>query len=521
MTNKWTPILPLTWVDCYKVDHRRQYAEGTTRVLSNYTNRGSRIDDIHHVVHFGLQAFLVKWSAAWEPFFEAEEDEVAALYEEFVTAVIGPNQVGSDHIRALHQLGYLPLRFCGLPEGTLVPLRVPSFTVENTIPEFFWLTNYIESVLSASYWQPSTSATLAHQFRQLLNRWALKTTGSIDGVEFQGHDFSFRGMPGEEAAAASGAGHLLSFLGSDALNVIPWVADNYSGLDNGMILGSVPATEHSVATSYGREGDQAYFEHLLDIYPSGIVSAVSDSYDLWETLTVTLPALKERIMARDGKLVIRPDSGDPVNIVTGTVKWREGTPRVYDRTSDEYIPAPEDYQFEPAQKGVVELLWDEFGGTVNEQGYKVLDPHLGVIYGDAITYERAEKIMERLAAKGFASTNIVFGVGSYIYQYKTRDTFGSAIKATWIEENGVGKDIYKDPITDNGTKKSARGRVAVIRDSDPGEGTVGDLVLFDGESGAAIERAGESLLQPVWKDGQFVQYQSYQNVREVLAGEFW
>lgn len=508
MTNDhFAPIAPLTHTDAYKLDHRRQYPNGTTGVLSNYTNRASRIERITHVVHFGLQAFLQSWAIdAWEPFWAATEDEVAGLYEEFTTSILGPNTIGSNHIRALHRLGHLPLVFKGLPEGTLVPLRVPSFTVENTEPEFYWLVNYIETIMSASVWQPSTSATTAHYFRELLNSWALKTTGSIEGVEWQGHDFSFRGMAGETAAAASGAGHLLSFTGSDSLGTIPWVEHNYDGA-NGMILGSVPATEHSVMCAGGSDegNEQATYQRLLNEYPSGIVSVVSDTWDLWNVLKVILPNLKDGIMARDGKLVIRPDSGDPVDILTGTENFIERG----DYAEFEWHPDA------PAAKiGVIELLWQVFGGTVNEQGYKVLDPHIGAIYGDSINYDRAEEIFERLASKGFASTNVVLGVGSYTYQFVTRDTFSSAIKATWVKIDGKGRDIFKNPVTDSGMKKSARGRLTVIKGERRGE-----LRLLDGSIGAAFESSQSNLLRPVWKDGAFIRYQSFADVRAVLAGQ--
>lgn len=496
MSNRFAPIAPLMDTDAYKLDHRRQYPEGTTGVLSNFTNRGSRIERVTHVVHFGLQAFLQSWAIdAWEPFWAADEDEVAALYEEFTTSVLGPNDIGSDHIRALHRLGYLPLKFSSLPEGTRVPLRVPSFTVENTLPEFYWLVNYIETVMSASIWQASTSATTAHEFHKLLRAWAIFTTGSDEGAQWQGHDFSFRGMAGREAAAASAAGHLLSFTGSDNLNAINFVNENYPG-DNGLILGSVPATEHSVMCAGGSdEGEeQATFERLLRLYPSGIVSVVSDTWDLWNVLTNIVPSLKDDILARDGKLVIRPDSGNPVDILCGT-----------DRLG------PYSSVHTPAERGVIELLWETFGGTTNELGYKVLDPHIGAIYGDSITYDRAEEIFHRLAAKGFASTNVVFGVGSYTYQYVTRDTFASAVKATWVEIDGVGHDIAKDPITDNGTKKSAKGRLAVVPDH------LGELMLVDGEEGAYLEAQGITRLDPVWSDGKFIRKQSFADVRAVLA----
>ncbi len=519
--NKFAPIQALTDTDAYKLDHRRQYPVGTTGVLANFTNRGSRIPRVTHVVNFGLQAFLQEWAIdAWAPFWAASEDDVAALYEEFTTSILGPNTIGSDHVRALHKLGYLPLKFRALPEGALVPLRVPSFTVENTVPEFYWLVNYIETAMSASVWQPSTSATTAYYFRKLLDDWAIKTTGSNAGVNWQGHDFSFRGMAGINAAAASGAGHLLSFTGSDNLNVVNFVNDNYDG-DNGLILGSVPATEHSVMCAGGSdEGDeQATFEHILDLYPAGIVSVVSDTWDLWNVLEVIVPNLHLQILGRDGKLVIRPDSGDPVDIITGAPRGL---------TLDvETEDAP--FELEPetaAHKGVIELLWDTFGGTINEQGFKVLDSHIGAIYGDSITYERAEQIFQRLAAKGFASTNIVLGIGSYTYQYVTRDTFASAVKATWVEINGEGKAIWKDPKTDNGTKKSAKGRIAVVWDTLSGTSTSDYFLVDDTENeadpeytGTNLEGTDKDMLVKVWEDGKFIKYYSYAEVRENLHPE--
>ena len=268
--SKYDAIQALIDTDAYKLGHIHMYPEGTTRVLSNFTDRGSRIPDLTHTVHFGLQAFLHSWiTEAWASFFAADEDEVCDLYAEFMASVVTPTvseRIGTDHIRALHKLGYLPLRFRSLPEGARVPLRVPKFTVENTIGEFFWLTNYIETAMSSEIWQIATSATIADRFRRLLDEWALKTTGSTAGVEWQGHDFSFRGMAGVHAAALSGMGHALSFTGSDNLNVIGAV-DHYYGPAEGLIIGSVPATEHSVATAFGPDDELGYFNRILTRTP--------------------------------------------------------------------------------------------------------------------------------------------------------------------------------------------------------------------------------------------------------------
>lgn len=498
----------ITMIDAYKLDHRRQYPEGTEYVYSNFTPRGSRIEGVDKVVFFGLQAFLDELSEAFQHFFDADVDEICAAYEENTTEIVGPNEIGSDHIRALHGLGYLPLEFKALPEGTEVPLKVPMFTVENTVPEFFWLVNYLESALSAAIWLPSTSATQARHMRNLLNDWAVKTTGSTDGVDFQGHDFSFRGMASMEAASASGAGHLLSFLGSDSLVSKNWIKQHYSPASNPLLL-SVAATEHSVMCAGGNESERETYERLINLYPTGIVSIVSDTWDLWNVITNILPSLKDEIMARDGKLVVRPDSGNPVDILCGTGKV----------TTFQDVPA-HDYNAgeTPEEKGVIELLWEVFGGTVNDQGYKVLDDHIGAIYGDSINYQRAEEICRRLSDKGFASTNIVFGVGSYTYQYVTRDTFGFAMKATAVTINGEERAIFKDPVTDKGEKKSATGRMVVrqvtkvavgariVKESDDNTNDrpvfSKELEMKDGLTKEEANSAESNLLKTVFKDGE-------------------
>lgn len=484
-------IAPLLQTDAYKIDHRRQYPEGTEYVYSNFTNRGSRMPGVNHVVHFGLQAFLQDYCMdAYEEFFKADEDKAIEFYNKAIADIIGPNDVGEEHIRALHKKGYLPLRFCAVPEGTLVPLRVPSFTVENTDPEFFWLTNFIETVVSAYVWHPSTVATIAHQYRLILDKAAARTGTPSEVVDYQLHDFSYRGQVGSEAAALSGLGHLLSFKGSDTLLAYDYARRFYRG-NNGPILQSVPATEHSVMCAGGEDDEFETYDRLLDLYPSGIVSIVSDTWDLWNVVGDILPQLKGKIMGRDGKTVIRPDSGDPADILTGTM----GDMSPFGSSLED--------------KGLINALWEEFGGDYNEKEFKNLDSHIGAIYGDSITLERAQNILDRLADNGFASGNVVLGVGSYSYQMVTRDTFGAAMKATWVQINGVGKAIMKAPKTDNGLKKSATGRLAVHDDG------AGHLFLSENVS---PEEEKLSLLQPIWEDGKFVKgaYQSFADVRETL-----
>lgn len=238
--------------------------------------------------------------------------------------------------------------------------------------------------------------------------------------------------------------------------------------------------------------EDKYITHLLETFPTGILSMVSDTFNIWDICTKYLPKYKDKIMSRDGKLVIRPDSGNPADIVCGY-----NTAEILDY---------HDYDTNhPSFKGVVELLWDVFGGTVNDQGYKVLDSHSGVVYGDSITLERAEEICKRLASKGFASTNIVFGVGSFTYQYNTRDTFGFAMKATYVEVNGEGREIFKNPITDDGTKKSATGLLHVTKHNENG------YMLVDKVS---WETEGDGELQTIYKDGQFTNLATFDEIRK-------
>jgi nicotinamide phosphoribosyltransferase len=494
---------PMNAIDAYKLDHRRQYPDGTEYVYSNFTPRGSRIEGINKVVFFGLQAFLQDYCIdSFNEWFALPEESAVNDYVAMTEKVLGPNDIGGDHIRALHRLGYLPLRFDALPEGTLCPLRVPMFTVENTLPEFFWLVNYIESVLSSEIWLPCTSATTAHHLRKLLVERARATGADEAFVDWQGHDFSFRGMQNMGASAASGAGHLLSFTGTDSLPALEFVDYFYPG-DNGFVGGSVAATEHSVMCAGGDADEVTTFARLLDLYPSGIVSVVSDTWDLWEVLTGHLVTLKDKILARDGKLVIRPDSGDPADILCGTF-----APWEYLILNDERGNLPSTVR--PEQKGVIQLLWETFGGTINDEGYRVLDPHIGAIYGDSITYERADEITKRLAQKGFASTNVVLGVGSYTYTYKTRDTFGFAMKATWAQINGEPRNLFKDPITDDGLKKSAKGRLAVLPGAHGGIHLVSEATPLQG---------ADSLLTTVWEDGKFIKRHTFAEVRNRLKGQ--
>lgn len=488
-------ISPILLKDGYKVGHKFQYPEGTTLVYSNLTPRKSRNEAVQEIVFFGLQYFIKEYLQRQfdEYFFSQPKEAVLKAYARRIDNYLGKDAITYDHIAALHDLGYLPLEIKALPEGTLVPMRVPVFTIKNTLPEFFWLTNMLETLLSAIIWKPCTSATTAFQYLRTFTRYAAETVGADHSfLPWQGHDFSFRGMSGVEDAVMSGAGHLLSFAGSDTIPAIDFLEQYYNAdCEQELVGGSVAATEHSVMCMGTQDNEIGTFERLItEVYPRGIVSIVSDTWDFWQVITGFLPELKEKILAREGKVVIRPDSGDPVKIIIG---------------DEDAVPGSPEY------KGAIACMWEVFGGTITEQGYKLLDGHIGLIYGDSITTERQEAILEGLKRKGFASYNVVLGIGSYTYEYVTRDTFGFAMKATYGEVNGIGRDIFKDPKTDDGTKKSAKGLMQVYRNEQTGKLALKDQCSWEEEA------KGE--LKTVFKDGRLTVDQSLAEIRERLKAQ--
>jgi nicotinamide phosphoribosyltransferase len=437
---------------------------------------------------FGLQYFIQSFLIdTWnKEFFNKPKEQVVAKYKRRMDTSLGLDAVPVDHIEDLHDLGYLPVEILAVREGEAVNIKVPVLTMQNTNSKFFWLTNYLETVMSNALWKPITSATTARQYKMILEKAASETCDDNSHVQFQAHDFSFRGMSGIEDAATSGAAHLLSFSGTDSIPSIDLLEDYYKADAEKELVGcSVPATEHSVMCM-GTQGDElGTFKRLItETYPSGIVSIVSDTWDLWKVLDEYAPSLKAEIEARDGKVVFRPDSGNPEDIICGDKD---------SNNSSEF-------------QGCLELLWKNFGGTYNSKGYRVLNPKVGLIYGDSITLERAESIIARMKEMGFAASNIVFGVGSYTYQYVTRDTFGFAMKATYGVVDGEARNIFKDPITDNGTKKSAKGMIAVIKSSE-GEYSYVDEVTTD------TLNEFECQLVTVFKDGNALNTQSLSEIR--------
>lgn len=486
------PLLPALLVDGYKVGHVFQYPKDTTYVYSNLTPRKGRNVSGDGVVFFGLQYFVAEYLVRQfeQHFFSRPEEEVMKAYQRRIDGYLGKDAITYEHIRELHRHGRMPVRIKALEEGTVVPYGVPMLTIANTEPRFFWVTNMLETLMSAVLWKGCTSATSAHRFRMSFEAFSRRTVGSAANpfIDWQGHDFSFRGMSGVEDAALSGAAHLLSFTGTDTVPAIDFLEQYYgANADLELVGGSVSATEHSVMCMGLEDSEAETFRRLIeDVYPRGIVSIVSDTWDFWNVLTHILPALKEKVLARDGKLVIRPDSGDPVKIIVGDPEAPEGSPE---------------------WKGAIRLLDETFGSVKTERGFKVLNPKVGLIYGDSITSERQERILAGLEKNGYASDNVVLGIGSYNYQYVTRDTHGFAMKATFGTTTSRGDmAIYKDPKTDDGTKRSARGLLRVDLED-------GKLVL---KQQVSREEEAGGLLATVFDDGKITRTRTLAELRATL-----
>lgn len=807
-------IFPLHLSDFYKVSHADQYPKDTEVIYSNLTARSSRIDGISEVIFFGLQYFIKEYlQNQFQTYFFGLHDQLfdklLRNYKNRLDCALGGDHDVSRW-RDLKNLGYLPLEIKALPEGAMVPLRVPLLTVRNTRSEFFWLGQWVETLLSNVIWKPITTATIAYQYRKLFDDYAKETSDIPEFTSWQGHDFSFRGMSSVDDAAAGGAGHLLSFTGTDTIHSIDFLERYYVADASQEVIGqSVPATEHSVMTVFGEDGEFEMFRRLItEVYPSGIISIVSDSYNLWRVLTEYLPSLKEEINNRDGKVVIRPDCYDeqtqiltpqgwkyfkylteddevaqvlddgsyefikPLRIINqyyngpmyhfkdhhgkldlvvtpnhrmvyerngqlrieeadsfkpgawgknflrsartidkgrnitplerlqiafqadgsylskgenyirfsfsksrkinrlkdilhecdlsykiyplkdgrvefnikydankisknfdwvdisdlcsnwccefieelshwdsnirneGRIKFDTTNKSVIDTVeliaisagfgilisvyednrkehfSDVYtayilmdnkiggqsqnkyreyysgnvycvqVPSGkvlvkrnrctlvsgnsgdpvsiicgsndnvlDDSDVQPEELGVVQLLWNIFGGTINSKGYKQLNPKVGAIYGDSITLERGKAICEGLKQTGYASTNMIFGIGSFTYQYVTRDTFGLAFKATAIRRNGVWHEMFKNPITDNGMKKSARGLLMVLPETTTNgqTGTV-DLSNYKLRENVTEEEEASAwnMLQPVFRDGRLLKEYTLKEIRQRL-----
>lgn len=528
---------PTLLADFYKIGHISLYPKNTSLVFSNLTARKTRRKDYNEgIIFFGLQYFIKEYLIRqWnENFFHQPKEKVVNDYVRRVKAGLG-TEVRKDHIEALHDLGYLPIEIMALPEGALVPYRVAPLIIFNTKDEFFWLTNFLETILSTVNWIPITSATTARIFRKTLEKWAMKTVGNVDFVDFQGHDFSMRGMSSFESCQVSGAAHLLFYKGTDTIPAIDFVEKYYNADCEKEFIGcSVIATEHSIMCSGGKDDEIETFRRLIcEDVPSGIISIVSDTWDYWNVITEFTVKLKQEIMNRDGKVVLRPDSGDPVRIVAGYKSFDSDIPSSHGVTLNKLfeegyevikqngvwfdITPPSTLDRNPALvesklkeheiKGSIQCLYDVFGGVKNQLGYIELHPSIGLIYGEAIYNERADEICRRLADKGFASTNVAYGMGSYGYTAVSRDHEGIAIKATACIVNGELREIFKDPKTDDGTKKSAKGLLAVYEEN--GTHIQKDQVSWEDVRNCAYKT--------IFVDGHLMVDRTLQEIRERAA----
>lgn len=486
--NKTNPML---LIDYYKAVHAEMLPERMTKSVSYFTPRMSRIGRWDKVVMFGLQGFIKTYLIDYfnKEFFEKPFGEVIAEYKRVLDNTLGTGIYGIEKIEKLHRLGYLPIEIIALPEGTRVPVHVPMFGITNTHPDFAWLPQALESLISAESWHPMIAATVGYTYREIVNRYYdLTCDDSLEKAKALGA-FDFRGEECTESAIKAGAGWCLSFLNTATVPVVPWLERLYccDCTKEPVAFGS-PSTEHAVMCSnFAVDGDEITFLRrlLTEIYPNTSVSVVLDSYDYWNVIENILPQLKEEIMNHNGCMLMRGDSGDCVEVVTKTVF----------------------------------KLWEEFGGTMNSKGYKVLDPHVKAIYGDSITVQRCGQIYRILEENGFACSNVALGVGSFSFQCIeedgvlkpfTRDTFSSCIKATYCEIDGKPYPIFKDP-KDGGFKKSQKGCCAVSEEN--GELRYRDELNWEEAS------SGSNLLQTVFKDGVLIKEQSLREIRNRLHAD--
>ena len=488
---------PMLLIDFYKAVHAEMLPKNITKSVSYFTPRMSRVKRWGKVVMFGLQGFIKTYLIDYfnEEFFDKPFEEIIYEYKRIMDASLGKDTYKIDKIENLHKLGYLPIEIVALPEGTIVPMHVPMFGITNTHKDFAWLPQALESLVSAEMWHPMLVATVGKTYRDIVNYYYdLTCDDSIPKSKALGA-FDFRGEECLESAVKAGAGWCLSFLNTATVPTIPYLEKNYfcDCTKEDVAYGS-PSTEHSVMCSnYAIDGDEITLLRrlLTEIYPNTSFSAVLDSYDYWNVINNILPQLKTEIMNHNGCMLMRGDSGDCVEVVTKTVF----------------------------------KLWDEFGGTINSKGYKVLDPHVKAIYGDSITVQRCEEIYRILMKNGFACSNVALGVGSFSFQCIeedgflkpfTRDTFSSCIKATYCEIDGKPFPIFKNP-KDGGFKKSQKGCCRVYTRCD------GSIYYEDELTWEQAIKSGKhgNMLIPVFKDGELLKEQSLKEIRDRLhGGEF-
>jgi nicotinamide phosphoribosyltransferase len=451
--------------DSYKFTHWKQYPPNTQRIYSYLESRGGMFDN---TVFFGLQYYLKQYLEG-PRFTKADIDQA----DQFCRQHLGSdlfNREGWTRLYEKHQ-GTLPIRIKAVPEGTVVPLHNVLATIENTDPEFPWLTNYLETLL-LKVWYPTTVATLSREIKKIIGGF-LERTGDPALLPFKLHDFGYRGVSSEETAAIGGAAHLVNFMGTDTVAGIVLLQDHYRA--KSMPGFSIPASEHSTITAWGKENELAAYRNMLEAYPTGLVACVSDSYNIYnacEKLWGEL--LKPDIMHRNGTLVIRPDSGDPVTVLTK----------------------------------VFEILGEKFGYETNAKGYRVLPPCVRVIQGDGVNMFTIQNMLFQLTKfSGWSADNIAFGMGGALLQQLNRDTQKFAFKCSAAQIAGEWRPVYKDPITDPG-KNSKHGRLALVQ-LEPGQ-----FRTIENVDARNDDLGGDDHLITVFENGKIMATHDLESIRE-------
>jgi nicotinamide phosphoribosyltransferase len=449
--------------DSYKFTHWKQYPAKTTRIYSYLESRGGMFPN---TVFFGLQYYL-------KHYFEGPRFTPAdiAHADEFCLQHFGRdlfNRQGWTRLYEKHH-GLLPVRIKAVPEGTVVPLQNVLVTIENTDPEFPWLTNYLETLL-LKVWYPTTVATLSREIKRIIGGF-LERTGDPSLLPFKLHDFGYRGVSSEESAAIGGAAHLVNFKGTDTVAGIVLLQDYYQA--KSMPGFSIPASEHSTITAWGKEHELDAYRNMLQAYPTGLVACVSDSYDIYNACEKLWgEMLKPDVVHRNGTLIIRPDSGDPVTVLT----------RVFD------------------------ILGEKFGSETNSKGYRVLSPCVRVIQGDGVNMFTIQNMLYQLSKfYGWSADNLAFGMGGALLQQLNRDTLKFAFKCSAAEINGKWQPVYKDPVTDPG-KNSKHGRMALV-ESEPGR-----FHSIENVQGAEFEN--QDCLVPIFENGKILLNHDLDSIRE-------
>ena len=448
-------ILLLT--DSYKVTHYRQYMAGTETVYSYFESRGGAFDE---TVFFGLQYYLKKYltGAIVTP---AKIDAAETIYGMHFNDAGMFNRGGWEHIVKQHG-GRFPVSIRAVPEGTAVPVSNVLMTIENTDPACYWLTNHLETLL-VQLWYGCTVASQSREMKRTLLGY-LHGTGDPSLIDFKLHDFGFRGVSSVETAAVGGAAHLVNFMGTDTIAGIVLAREHYAAEMPGF---SIPAAEHSTITSWGRDNETAAMKNMLDQFPSGLVAVVSDSFDIFHACREIWGAeLIDQVLARDGCLVIRPDSGDPPVIVNQ----------------------------------VLDILGETFGYETNDKGFRVLPPQVRVIQGDGIDRDSLGVILDAMKANKWSADNIAFGSGCGLLQKLNRDTSKYAFKCSAITVDDNEREVFKDPVTDSG-KKSKRGRLKLARKD-------GQLTTVTASGSSPDE------LVEVFRDGKLLVDESFDNIRQ-------